>query len=151
MWHHCLFTIWRVELHPHAVNMESVFTFTGAVSGFGTCFDVWVGKWLSRCVYTNCVRILRELYCLKNVNSWRKHKWKFARSLVCWYTLVPVKCRYVQINSNISPVITLANAIADISLSLSPPSLPPWQGQGIHQGRWPAGWPVFVLKMYIIK
>jgi hypothetical protein len=29
---------------------------------------------------------------------------------------VPVKCRYVQINSNISPVITLANAIADISI-----------------------------------
>jgi len=41
-----------------------------------------------------------------------------------WYvgTLsVPVKCKYVQINSNISPVITLANAITDISLSLSLP------------------------------
>ena len=41
-----------------------------------------------------------------------------------WYVgtlLVPVKCRYVEINSNISPVITLANAIALISLSLSPP------------------------------
>ena len=41
-----------------------------------------------------------------------------------WYvgTLsVPVKCKYVQIHSNISPVITLANAITDISLSLSLP------------------------------
>ena len=41
-----------------------------------------------------------------------------------WYVgtlLVAVKCKYVQINSNISPVITLPNATADISLSQTPP------------------------------
>ena len=44
MWHHSLFTMSRVELNPRAANTEFVFTFSGAVSGFGTCFDVWVGK-----------------------------------------------------------------------------------------------------------
>jgi len=34
----------RVQLNPHAANTEFLFTFMDAVSGFGTCFDVWVGK-----------------------------------------------------------------------------------------------------------
>jgi len=37
-------TISRMVLNPHAVNTEFLFTFMGAVSGCGICFDVWVGK-----------------------------------------------------------------------------------------------------------
>jgi hypothetical protein len=44
-----------VVLNPCAANTEFLFTFIGAVSGFGTCFDVWVGKGLSRHVFKNCV------------------------------------------------------------------------------------------------
>jgi hypothetical protein len=61
---------------------QNAVIYGNCVNIHGCCVEIslyialneWVGRWLSRCVFTNYIHCVRELYCLNHLNNQRVHK-----------------------------------------------------------------------------